>query len=88
MTAASFARTPAAKELGQLPSPIAGENMQCLISGLLGHGPARRSMDISATTWHQSFTHGLLARPEAAFYECSISNVFPLCIFFAIFACK
>jgi hypothetical protein len=63
-------------------------------------------MDISATNWYQSFTHGLLARPEAAqrltwwnalfllslvlavfpFYECFISNAFPLCMFFAIFA--
>ena len=62
-------------------------------------------MDISATNWYQSFTHGLLARPEATqrltwwnalfllslvlavfpFYECFISNVFPLCMFFAIF---
>jgi hypothetical protein len=66
----------------------------------------------SATNWYQSFTHGLLARPEAAqrltwwnaygstsgnpslvlavfhFYECLISNVFPLCMFFEIFAYK
>ena len=40
--------------------------MRCLISGLLLHGLARRSMDISATNWYQSSTHGLLARPEAA----------------------
>ena len=40
--------------------------MRCLISGLLVHGLARRSMDISATNWYQSFTYGLLARPEAA----------------------
>ena len=86
--------------------------MRCLISGLLVHGLARRSMDISATNWYQSSTHGLLARPVAAqrltwwnaygstsgnpslvlavfpFYECFISNVFPLCMFFAIFAYK
>ncbi len=40
--------------------------MRCLIFGLLVHGLARRSMDISANNWYQSFTHGLLARPEAA----------------------
>jgi hypothetical protein len=40
--------------------------MRCLILGLLVHGPVRRSMDISAINWYQSFTHGLLARPEAA----------------------
>jgi hypothetical protein len=84
--------------------------MRCLFSGLLVHGLAPRSMDISATNWCLSFTHGLLARPVAAqrltwwnaygptsgnpslvlavfpFYECFISNVFPLCMFFAIFA--
>jgi hypothetical protein len=40
--------------------------MRCLILGLLLHGLARRSMDINATNWYQSFTHDLLARPEAA----------------------